>query len=93
MKRRLILSLQNYKIKLLRFQNVTTNKCLIKMSKKCPLCHQILKRKIKRIKEVNIFECLKCSIALLDKNLKMNHKLYSLVDYQKEEKRLKHRFF
>lgn len=63
------------------------------MTKKCPICQRTLKRKIKKIKKVNIFECENCQLAILEKNISLSsEKLYSLENYQKEVPRLKKRF-
>lgn len=60
---------------------------------RCFFCRDKNLNKIKKINSVNILECPKCRIAFLDKNIKTKVELYSFINYQKEEKRLRHRFF
>lgn len=57
---------------------------------KCFICQGKLKT-IKEIKSVNISECDKCKLAFLNKNIKSEETLYSLNNYQKEEKKLRQR--
>lgn len=59
---------------------------------KCFICKNKKLETIKKIDEVNIKECLKCQLAILDKNIKSKIDLYSFTDYQTQEKKLKKRF-
>lgn len=59
----------------------------------CPICHQSSLRKLKKIKGIQIFECLECSLSIIPKNLiPKRTSWYSLGDYQNEANRFKKRF-
>ncbi len=59
----------------------------------CPICHQSSLRKLKKIKDIQIFECLKCSLSIIPKNhISKRTNWYSLKDYRNEANRFKKRF-
>ncbi len=58
----------------------------------CPICHQSSLRRLKKIKSIQIFECLKCSLSIIPRNLiSKTTSWYSLGDYQNEANRFKKR--
>ncbi len=60
---------------------------------KCHICHQDIKQRFKEIKGVNIFNCERCKLAMIDnKHVNGLKNVYNLEAYRDQENRYKTRF-
>lgn len=57
----------------------------------CPICKKSIKRLIKEIDDIRIYQCDRCLLALFDKQKRTTNELYSFNDYQTQEKKLERR--
>ncbi len=67
--------------------------------KKCPICNKGNFRLLKRVKGVNIYECLNCQLGITDQSKKISKvrlytspEFYNLKEYKKEEEKHTRKF-